>query len=132
MRAAGTATPIGADQATQPITEGDAEPAALLEQASPVVPALAVVHMSDSLDIIRSGIRPKSPCRYADTSGSLPDEEAARIRDGNLIYNSELQAHYIAGCIGWTIERGADAIQVRQAAFDDYMDRTGKKLDEFV
>jgi 4-hydroxyacetophenone monooxygenase len=52
--------------------------------------------------------------------------------NGNLIYNSELQAHYIARCIGRTIEQGADAIEVRQSVFDDYMERTGKKLDEFV
>ena len=72
--------PIGANQANAPITESDEELARILEEVSPIVLALAAVHMSGSLDIIRCGIRPKTPARHADQSGSLTPAEAAELR----------------------------------------------------
>src|SRR5438105_11742063 len=74
------ATPIGANQATKPITESPERLAEILEGASPLALALAAVHMSGSLDIIREGPRPKPPARHADQTGSLPPEEMTRIR----------------------------------------------------
>jgi 4-hydroxyacetophenone monooxygenase len=52
--------------------------------------------------------------------------------NGNLIYNSELQARYIAHCLRLLVEEERDALEVRQEVFDDYMERTGQKLREFV
>ncbi len=52
--------------------------------------------------------------------------------NGNLIYNSELQARYIAHCLRYLVETERDALEVREEAFDDYMERTGRKLDQFV
>jgi 4-hydroxyacetophenone monooxygenase len=52
--------------------------------------------------------------------------------NGNLIYNSELQAHYIAGCIRLAVEEGRDRLEVREPVFQDYMERTARKLEEFV
>jgi len=74
----------GADQACQRITESDAELARILEEASPVVLALSCVHMSGSLEILRGGVRPRSPARHADQSGSLTPEEAALLRAQGL------------------------------------------------
>jgi len=71
---------VGADQATQPIIESDAELSAILHDVSPVVLAMSAVHMSGSLDIIRSGARPRSPARHADQSGSLSAEAAADLQ----------------------------------------------------
>ena len=51
---------------------------------------------------------------------------------GNLVYNSEIQAHYIGGCIRMAIEAGHDSIEIRKPVADDYMERTGRKLEEFV
>lgn len=52
--------------------------------------------------------------------------------NGNLIFNSELQARYIAHCVRHLVETGREALEVREEAFDEYMERTGKKLEEFV
>lgn len=52
--------------------------------------------------------------------------------NGNLIFNSELQARYIAHCVRLLVETGREALEVREEVFDDYMERTGRKLEEFV
>jgi len=52
--------------------------------------------------------------------------------NGNLIFNSELQARYIAYCIRLAIESGEDALEVREEAYQDYMDRSAEKLKQFV
>lgn len=52
--------------------------------------------------------------------------------NGNLIFNSELQARYISNCLRLMVEEGYEAIEVRDAVFDDYMERTGEKLGQFV
>ena len=52
--------------------------------------------------------------------------------NGNLIFNSELQARYIAYCLRLLVEEGAQAIEVREESFEDYMERTGEKLTQFV
>lgn len=52
--------------------------------------------------------------------------------NGNLIFNSENQARYIAHCIRFLVEEGREAMEVRQDVFDDYMNRTARKLKEFV
>ena len=52
--------------------------------------------------------------------------------NGNLIFNSELQARYIAYCIRHLVESGNDALEVREEVFEDYMERTGKLLEKFV
>jgi 4-hydroxyacetophenone monooxygenase len=52
--------------------------------------------------------------------------------NGNLIFNSELQARYICNCLRLMIEEKRDAIEVRDEVFEEYMDRTGEKLLEFV
>jgi 4-hydroxyacetophenone monooxygenase len=51
---------------------------------------------------------------------------------GNPIFNSELQAHYISNCLRLMIEEGRESIEVRDVVFEDYMQRTGRKLLEFV
>jgi 4-hydroxyacetophenone monooxygenase len=52
--------------------------------------------------------------------------------NGNLIFNSELQARYVAHCLRFLVEQGRDALEVTEAAFEDYMERTGAKLGQFV
>jgi 4-hydroxyacetophenone monooxygenase len=52
--------------------------------------------------------------------------------NGNLIYNSELQSRYIAHCIRFMVEDGREALEVKESAFEDYMEKTGEKLQEFV
>ncbi|MEZ5735435.1 MAG: NAD(P)/FAD-dependent oxidoreductase [Novosphingobium sp.] len=52
--------------------------------------------------------------------------------NGNLIYNSELQARFIAHCIRYLVESGNEELEVREEAFEDYMERTGAKLKQFV
>ena len=74
----------GANQATRQITESDAELSELLKGASPVVLALSAVHMSGSLDIIRSGVKTKSPARHADQTGSLSPQDATSLRERAL------------------------------------------------
>jgi len=69
-----------ANQASRPITESDEELARLVEGMSAVVLALSAVHMSGSLDIIRSGPKPHPPAFNGQTDGSLSGEEAAELR----------------------------------------------------
>jgi 4-hydroxyacetophenone monooxygenase len=52
--------------------------------------------------------------------------------NGNLIFNSELQARYIAHCIRFMVEDGRTRLEVRDDVFEDYMERTGRKLQDFV
>lgn len=52
--------------------------------------------------------------------------------NGNLIFNSELQARYISHCLRLMIEEGRESIEIRDEVFEDYMERTGRKLLEFV
>jgi 4-hydroxyacetophenone monooxygenase len=52
--------------------------------------------------------------------------------NGNLIYNSELQAGYISNCLHLMIEENRESLEIRREVFEEYMDRTGKKLLEFV
>jgi 4-hydroxyacetophenone monooxygenase len=52
--------------------------------------------------------------------------------NGNLIFNSELQARYIAHCLRFMVEQERAALEVTDAAYDDYMARTGAKLEQFV
>jgi 4-hydroxyacetophenone monooxygenase len=52
--------------------------------------------------------------------------------NGNLIFNSELQARYICNCLRLMIEEKRDSLEVRDEVFEEYMDRTGEKLLEFV
>lgn len=52
--------------------------------------------------------------------------------NGNLVFNSELQARYIAHCVRLLVETGRDALEVSEVAFEDYMRRTGDKLGQFV
>jgi len=70
----------GANQATRKITESDAELSEILQGVSPLVLALSAVHMSGSLDIIKSGAKPRPPACHADQSGSLSAEDAANLR----------------------------------------------------
>jgi 4-hydroxyacetophenone monooxygenase len=52
--------------------------------------------------------------------------------NGNLIFSSELQANYITACLRYMVENGRDALEVREDKFEDYMERTARKLEEFV
>lgn len=52
--------------------------------------------------------------------------------NGNLIFNSELQARYIAYCVRLLVESGRKALEVREDVFEDYMERTGSLLEKFV
>lgn len=52
--------------------------------------------------------------------------------NGNLIFNSELQARYIGQSLRLLVEEGRESIEVHQEVFDDYMAKTGRKLLEFV
>src|SRR5579883_1375679 len=72
------------DRPSTAMTADDAELARFVADLSPVVLAVAAVHMSGSLDIIRSGIKPKPPAGFADQSGSLTAEEAAKLRSKAL------------------------------------------------
>jgi 4-hydroxyacetophenone monooxygenase len=69
-----------ANQARLPITETDEQLATLIEGMSPLVLAMSAVHMSGSLEIIRSGVRTQPPAFNGDTSGSLSAEDAASVR----------------------------------------------------
>lgn len=52
--------------------------------------------------------------------------------NGNLIFNSEMQARFIANTLRMMVEDGRDAVEVTEAAFEDYMRRTAEKLAQFV
>ena len=52
--------------------------------------------------------------------------------NGNLIFNSELQARYVCNCLRLMIEEGRESIEVREGVFEDYMERTGRELLKFV
>jgi 4-hydroxyacetophenone monooxygenase len=52
--------------------------------------------------------------------------------NGNLIFNSELQARYIAHCLRFMVENDREEMEVSEAAFADYMTRTGALLEKFV
>ncbi len=52
--------------------------------------------------------------------------------NGNLIYNSELQARYIAHCLRFLVEDRRETLEVTEEAFEDYMDRTAEMLAKFV
>jgi 4-hydroxyacetophenone monooxygenase len=52
--------------------------------------------------------------------------------NGNLIFNSELQARYIAYCIRLAVESGEDALEVREEVYQEYIDRSAEKLKQFV
>lgn len=73
-----------ANQAHLPITESDEELAALVEEMSPLVLALAAVHMSGTLDSVRAGVKPMPPAFNGDTGGSLSREDAALLRAKGL------------------------------------------------
>jgi 4-hydroxyacetophenone monooxygenase len=74
----------GANQATRQITESDAELSEILKGVSPVVLALSAVHMSGSLDIIRSGVKTRPPAHHADQSGSLSSQDATNLLERAL------------------------------------------------
>lgn len=76
---------ISANQARLPITESDEELAALVNDLSPLLLALACVHMSGNLAIIRSGVKTHPPAFNGDTSGSISAEDAARVRTEALM-----------------------------------------------
>jgi 4-hydroxyacetophenone monooxygenase len=52
--------------------------------------------------------------------------------NGNLIFNSELQARYISNCLRLMIEEQRESLEVKDAVFEEYIERTGKKLLDFV
>lgn len=52
--------------------------------------------------------------------------------NGNLIFNSELQATYIASCLRLLVEEDREVLEVREAVFEEYMERTGRELEKFV
>jgi 4-hydroxyacetophenone monooxygenase len=52
--------------------------------------------------------------------------------NGNLIFNSELQARFVSNCLRLLIETGRESIEIRDEVFEEYMERTGKKLLDFV
>jgi 4-hydroxyacetophenone monooxygenase len=52
--------------------------------------------------------------------------------NGNLVFSSEIQSNYITACLRYLVENRLDALEVREAVFEDYMERTGRKLQEFV
>jgi 4-hydroxyacetophenone monooxygenase len=52
--------------------------------------------------------------------------------NGNLIFTSELQSHYITSCLRFLVENDREVLDVRENVFEEYMERTGRKLEEFV
>lgn len=52
--------------------------------------------------------------------------------NGNLIFNSELQARFVSNCLRLLVETRRESIEIRDEVFEEYMERTGKKLLEFV
>ena len=51
---------------------------------------------------------------------------------GNLIYNSEMQSQYIAGCLRMAMENSWKRLEVREPVFAHYMERTARKREQFV
>lgn len=52
--------------------------------------------------------------------------------NGNLIFNSECQARYIAQCIGYQISNDIPAMQVRKSVYDDYANKMEAALADFT
>ena len=52
--------------------------------------------------------------------------------NGNLIFSSETQSNYIAASLRYLVENDRKVLDVREEVFDDYMERTGEKLKNFV
>ena len=86
---------ISANQARSPIAESDEELAALVGDLSPLLLALAMVHMSGDMAIIRSGIKTAPPTFNGDTWGSIAEPDRARIRAEAL---QAIKAWRDAGC----------------------------------
>ena len=86
---------ISANQARTPITESDEELAALVDDMSPLLLALSMVHMSGDMSIIRSGLKTYPPAFNGDTSGSLSESDAAQVRKQGL---EVIKAWRDAGC----------------------------------
>lgn len=75
---------VSANQARLPITENDDELARLVQDMSPLLLALSAVHMTGRLDLLRLGVKTYPPAFNGDTSGSLSEGDAARLRDQGL------------------------------------------------
>ena len=69
-----------ANQARTPVTESDAELEALVAEMSPLLLALTTVHISGDMTLMRSGVETRPPGFNGDTSGSISEEDAAKIR----------------------------------------------------
>lgn len=52
--------------------------------------------------------------------------------NGNLFFNAECQARYIAGCLEWMVEDGLAAIEVRPDVYSDYAARMDAALARFT
>ena len=52
--------------------------------------------------------------------------------NGNLIFSSELQTNFVASSLRWLVENGREVLDVREDVFDDFMERTARKLERFV
>jgi len=52
--------------------------------------------------------------------------------NGNLIFNSECQARYIAQCISYQIANDIPALQVKKSVYDDYAHRMEEALADFT
>ena len=52
--------------------------------------------------------------------------------NGNLVFSSETQSNYIAASLRYMVENDRKVLDVREEVFDDYMERTARKLKEFV
>jgi hypothetical protein len=68
-----------ANQARTPVTESDAALTALVDQMSPLLLALSVVHMSGNLSLIRSGLKTSPPAFNGDTSGLARSRRGATL-----------------------------------------------------
>lgn len=87
-------TMIGANQAHLPIVEDDAFLARIVEEVGLVQLMCATVHMTGNLDLIE-GVRTKLVRYSGDSSGQIPDEQAAELRAGAL---KAIKAWRDAGC----------------------------------
>ena len=52
--------------------------------------------------------------------------------NGNLFFNAECQARYIASCIGWMIEDNLSEVEVKPSVYRDYAERTDAALSSFT